>query len=77
MTHINDINNELPTQEIKLEIDWFIDRTPDLNILSSSMYFIFILSRVNGMSCFLEIDLYKNLKGLLNFGNVRFIFHYK
>ena len=35
MTHINDINNELPTQEIKLEIDWFIDRTPDLNIINN------------------------------------------
>jgi hypothetical protein len=35
MTHINDINNEVPTQEIKLEIGWFIDRTPDLNIINN------------------------------------------
>jgi hypothetical protein len=35
MTHINDINNELPTQEIKLEMGWFIDRIPDLNIINN------------------------------------------
>ena len=41
MMHINDINNfnlinfnNLPTQENELEIAWFIDRTPNLNIIN-------------------------------------------
>ena len=39
MTHINDMNNlnliNFNTQENELEIDWFIDNTPDLNIINS------------------------------------------